>query len=166
MTTYYHYHATPIGKLLLAGEGDKLSLLGFPQGAMARRHQVGWREDATPFKAAMRQLDSYFAGEGRHFELALAPTGTAFQQRVWQALTEIPYGQTCSYGELAKRIGKPAASRAVGAANGLNPIPIIVPCHRVIGSNGKLTGFGGGLATKQFLLNLEAGIQASTADVQ
>ncbi|MDD9890883.1 MAG: methylated-DNA--[protein]-cysteine S-methyltransferase [Gammaproteobacteria bacterium] len=156
MTTYYHYHTSPIGKLLLAGDGDCLSLLGFPSGSMARKHEQGWAKDSNPFKEVIYQLDAYFAGELQDFDLALAPHGTAFQRTVWDALTEIPFGETWSYGQLAKHIGRPKASRAVGAANGLNPIPVIIPCHRVIGRNGKLTGFGGGIKTKEFLLNLEA----------
>lgn len=160
MTTYYHYHKSPIGRLLLAGEGDALTLLGFPGGSMARRHQAGWQQDSSAFTQVCQQLDEYFAGQRRQFELALAPAGTEFQRRVWQALTEIPYGETWSYGQLATRIGKPRASRAVGAANGVNPIPVIIPCHRVIGANGKLTGFGGGLDTKRQLLELEAGMVA------
>jgi len=155
MTTYYHYHPAPIGKLLLAGDGDYLSLLGFPSGSMARRHEKDWTKSSAPFKEVIFQLDAYFSGELQDFDLPLAPVGTEFQQSVWDALTEIPYGETWSYGQLAKHIGKPKASRAVGAANGINPIPVIIPCHRVIGSNGKLTGFGGGIKTKQFLLNLE-----------
>ncbi len=156
MTTYYHYHQTPIGPLLLAGDGEQLSLLGFPGGKMARRHEAHWVEDVEPFRQVMAQLDAYFAGEHTEFDLPLAPRGTEFQQKVWQALTTIPYGETWSYGQLAKHIGKPKAFRAVGAANGLNPIPVIIPCHRVIGSNGKLTGFGGGLETKEYLLSLES----------
>ena len=104
-----------------------------------------------------RQLDEYFARKRTRFDLPLAPEGTAFQRQVWQALLEIPFGQTMSYGELARRIGQPAAVRAVGAANGHNPIAIVIPCHRVIGSTGRLVGFGGGLETKRFLLALEAG---------
>ena len=156
MSTYYCYHETPIGTLLLAGDGQVLNLLGFPGGSMARRHEADWTEDKKPFKEVIRQLSEYFKGEREDFDLPLAPEGTSFQQSVWQALTQIPYGETWSYGQLAKHIGRPKASRAVGAANGVNPIPIIVPCHRVIGSSGKLTGFGGGLETKQFLLNLES----------
>lgn len=156
MTTYYHYYDSPIGKLLLAGDSSALSLLGFPGGSMARRHEKDWIEDKGQFKQVIKQLDEYFAGKRQDFDLVLAPEGTEFQQTVWQALTEIPYGETWSYGQLAQHIGKPKASRAVGAANGLNPIPVIIPCHRVIGSNGKLTGFGGGLETKSFLLNLES----------
>ena len=109
------------------------------------------------FGEARRQLDEYFAGKRRQFELLLKPAGTTFQLQVWEELCRIPYGQTTSYGELAKRLGRPAASRAVGMANGSNPIAIIQPCHRVIGANGKLTGFGGGLEVKQNLLDLERG---------
>lgn len=156
MTTYYHYHKTSIGDLLLAGEGDCLALLGFPSGKMQRRHDSQWSRDASPFKEVCDQLDAYFAGELREFDLPLKPSGTVFQESVWHALTQIPYGETWSYGQLAAHIGKPKASRAVGAANGVNPIPVIIPCHRVIGSSGKLTGFGGGLETKQFLLGLES----------
>ena len=156
MTIYYCYHQTPIGQLLLAGDGDNLSLLGFPNGKMQRRHEATWVKDAGPFKEVSLQLDGYFAGDRQQFDLALAPEGTEFQRRVWDALTEIAYGETWSYGELARHIGKPKASRAVGAANGQNPIPVIIPCHRVIGSSGKLTGFGGGLQTKEYLLGLEA----------
>ena len=156
MTTYYHYHTTPIGQLLLAGDGEYLTLLGFPESSMARRHEATWSKDCKPFREVIFQLDGYFAGELQDFDLPLAPLGTEFQQTVWNALLEIPYAETWSYGELARHIGRPKASRAVGAANGLNPIPVIIPCHRVIGSNGKLTGFGGGIKTKQFLLNLES----------
>ena len=157
MTMFYHYHNTSIGELLLAGDGDHLSLLGFPSGKMQRRHEVEWSRDPAPFVDTCFQLDAYFAGELKEFDLPLMPKGTAFQESVWLALTEIPYGETWSYGQLAANIGKPKASRAVGAANGVNPIPVIIPCHRVIGASGKLTGFGGGIETKQFLLELESG---------
>ena len=156
MKTFYTYHDTPIGSLLLAGQGDVLSLLGFAQGKMKRRHESGWQRDDAPFRDAMDQLNQYFTGELDTFDLRLAPAGTEFQRTVWQALLEIPYGETWSYGQLAKHIDRPKASRAVGAANGVNPIPIIIPCHRVIGSSGKLTGFGGGLETKEYLLGLES----------
>ena len=156
MKTFYTYHDTPIGSLLLAGQGDALSLLGFAQGKMKRRHESGWQRDDEPFSDAMDQLNQYFTGELDTFDLRLAPAGTEFQRTVWQALLEIPYGETWSYGQLAKHIDRPKASRAVGAANGVNPIPIIIPCHRVIGSSGKLTGFGGGLETKEYLLGLES----------
>ena len=156
MKTFYTYHDTPIGSLLLAGQGDVLSLLGFAQGKMKRRHESGWQRDDEPFSDAMDQLNQYFTGELDTFDLRLAPAGTEFQRTVWQALLEIPYGETWSYGQLAKHIDRPKASRAIGAANGVNPIPIIIPCHRVIGSSGKLTGFGGGLETKEYLLGLES----------
>lgn len=156
MATYYTYHDTNIGSLLLAGGDEGLSLLGFPSGKMQRRHDKDWKEDAAPFKGVIEQLNKYFCAELNEFDLQLNPTGTEFQQSVWAALQEIPYGETWSYGELAKHIGRPKASRAVGAANGVNPIPVIIPCHRVIGSSGKLTGFGGGLQTKEFLLRLES----------
>ena len=113
------------------------------------------REDLAALRKVVHQLRAYFAGELESFDLDLAPEGTPFQQKVWSELLKIPYGETISYGELARRIGNPSASRAVGLANGSNPIPIIIPCHRVIGSNGKLTGYGGGLPIKEKLLALE-----------
>ena len=128
---------------------------------MQRRHEPDWTKDGVSFVDACAQLDAYFAGELKNFDLQLMPKGTAFQELVWQALTEIPYGETWSYGQLAANIEKPGASRAVGAANGVNPIPVIIPCHRVIGASGKLTGFGGGIETKLFLLELESGQVAS-----
>lgn len=153
---YYRYLSTPIGELLLAGDTDGLSMIGFPDGKMRREPDPDWILDETPFEDAVRQLEEYFAGERREFTLPLKLTGTDFQVRVLEELTRIPYGQTVSYGTVAKRIGRPGAMRAVGAANGRNPIPIVIPCHRVIGSSGKLTGFGGGLDTKAALLRLEA----------
>ena len=144
MSSFYTYMSTPIGQLLLAGDEQALQLIGFPQGSGHRTPQSEWREDKQPFHEVIRQLEAYFSGESAVFDLPLQPQGTLFQRSVWQALLEIPYGTTTSYGELAKKIGKPKAVRAVGAANGANPIPIVIPCHRVIGSNGKLTGFGGG----------------------
>jgi methylated-DNA-[protein]-cysteine S-methyltransferase len=155
MPMFYTYMTTPIGALLLAGDDDFLKRVGFPQGSGRRIPQPDWQENKTPFQQTIRQLAAYFAGELSEFDLPLAPQGTPFQLAVWQALRQIPYGTTTSYGALAKAIGKPQAVRAVGAANGANPIPIIIPCHRVIGSNGKLTGFGGGLETKARLLKLE-----------
>lgn len=119
------------------------------------RPQKDWTRSSEPFEAAITQLREYFAGRRRGFDLPLAPAGTDFQRRVWRALTTIAYGETISYGELARRIGNPRASRAVGLANGANPLPIIVPCHRVIGASGALTGFGGGLPIKRTLLALE-----------
>ena len=146
---------SPVGPLLLVADESGLRRIDFMQG----RHEVqidpSWRKDASFFRDCVAQLRAYFAGELQAFNLPLAPKGTPFQQNVWHHLCEIPYGETISYGELARRIGKPSASRAVGLANGSNPIPIIIPCHRVIGSNGKLTGYGGGLPIKEKLLALE-----------
>lgn len=120
-----------------------------------------WIKDSSQFKEACNQLDHYFAGRLTTFELPLAARGTEFQQSVWAELLNIPYGATTSYGAIAKTLGNPKAVRAVGNANGRNPIPVIIPCHRVIGSDGSLTGFGGGLPTKTFLLNLENSEQLS-----
>jgi methylated-DNA-[protein]-cysteine S-methyltransferase len=155
-TIYWHEIDSPIGRLLLAGEGDGLIQLGFQCGPRPLRPADSWIADAAPFEAPIAQLTEYFAGRRRAFDLRLAPRGTEFQRRVWRALTDIPYGKTISYGELARRIGRPGASRAVGLANGANPLPIVVPCHRVIGADGTLTGFGGGLPIKRKLLALEA----------
>lgn len=154
-TVYWHEFDSPVGRLLLAGDGERLIQVCFQCGPRPQRPADGWMDDGAPFRAAIRQLGEYFAGERRRFELPLAPRGTDFQRRVWRALTEIPYGGTISYGELARRIGNPSASRAVGLANGANPLPIVVPCHRVIGADGSLTGFGGGLPIKRRLLALE-----------
>jgi methylated-DNA-[protein]-cysteine S-methyltransferase len=152
---YWHEIDSPVGRLLLAGDGDSLIQVSFQSGPRPLRPAGGWIAEAAPFREAIRQLEEYFGGERRRFDLPLAPRGTGFQRRVWRALTEIPYGKTTCYGELARRIGKPSASRAVGLANGANPLPIIVPCHRVIGADGSLTGFGGGLPIKRKLLALE-----------
>jgi methylated-DNA-[protein]-cysteine S-methyltransferase len=154
---YWHELDSPVGRLLLAGDGESLIQVGFQSGPRPLRPPGGWIADPAPFRAAMAQLAEYFAGKRRRFELAVAPRGTEFQRRVWRALGEIPYGRTVSYGELARGIGRPGASRAVGLANGANPLPIIVPCHRVIGADGSLTGFGGGLPIKRRLLALEGG---------
>lgn len=153
---YYCYLETPIGELLLAGTDEALSVIGFPKGSMRRDPEPDWIFKEKPFEEAIRQLLEYFAGERKEFDLPLALEGTEFQLSVLEELRKIPYGTTTSYGEIANRIGRPKAVRAVGAANGRNPIPIIVPCHRVIGSHGDLTGFGGGLDTKEALLRLEA----------
>ena len=154
-TLYWHEIDSPIGRLLLAGDGDSLIQVSFQAGPRPLQPPGTWRPGAAPFRAAIAQLGEYFAGRRLQFELPLAPRGTEFQRRVWHALREIPYGETISYGELACRIGKPGASRAVGLANGANPLPIVVPCHRVIGADGSLTGFGGGLPIKRKLLALE-----------
>lgn len=149
---------SPIGDLVLAGTDAALEIVWLPSGRDQRSiPDPSWIEDRRAFDVAARQLAEYFAGRRRTFELALAPRGTAFQQRVWTALQAIPYGGTVSYGEIARRIEHPQAVRAVGLANGRNPIPIIIPCHRVIGSGGALTGYGGGLPTKRYLLDLEQG---------
>ena len=153
---YYCYFDTPIGELLLAGDADALSMIGFPKGAMRRDPESDWIYNEEPFASARTQLTEYFSGDRKDFDLPLKLAGTEFQVSVLEALQKIPYGETTSYGAIAKQIGRPTAVRAVGAANGRNPIPIIVPCHRVIGSGGDLTGFGGGLDMKAELLRLEA----------
>ncbi|HET6726067.1 MAG TPA: methylated-DNA--[protein]-cysteine S-methyltransferase [Gammaproteobacteria bacterium] len=157
---FFCHMNSPVGKLLLAADEEALKLISFETGRHVRRPDADWRQDEAPLRDTMQQLHEYFAGERRDFDLPLRPTGTAFQQSVWQALRDIPYGETESYGALAKRIGKPKAVRAVGASNGLNPLPIVLPCHRVIGANGSLTGYGGGLEVKQKLLALERGERA------
>jgi len=148
---------TPIGPLLLVGDRRELQRIDFVSGRRASLKPPSPPRDDV-FVDVVSQLMEYFDGRRRIFELSLAPQGTSFQQRVWRALLEIPYGRTISYAELAARIGQPTASRAVGLANGSNPLPIVIPCHRVIGANGKLTGYGGGLPIKQRLLALEQGI--------
>lgn len=153
---YYCYLDTPIGELLLAGEDGALSMIGFPKGSMRREPEPDWIFNEKPLADACAQLSEYFSGSRKEFSIPLKLNGTEFQVSVLEALQDIPYGETTSYGVIAKRIGRPKAVRAVGAANGRNPIPIIVPCHRVIGSTGDLTGFGGGLDTKEALLRLEA----------
>lgn len=161
MTIFWTLYDGPQGPLLLAVRDDGAVVrVAFVDGAFvdgAPDVEDGWVRDDGALVSVVRQLDEYFAGERTEFELALAPEGTPFQLEVWEALTAIPYGETISYGELADRVGRPGAARAVGAANGQNPLPIVVPCHRVIGANGTLTGFGGGLDWKRCLLELEAG---------
>lgn len=154
---YYTYLESPIGRLLLTSDGISLTGLYMEPHRHGPVSTEGWVRDdeAVPFSSAREQLEAYFAGELQEFDIPLAPQGTPFQQRVWNELRNIPFGQTWSYGELARRIGQPTASRAVGLANGKNPISVIVPCHRVIGANGKLVGYGGGLDRKNTLLQLE-----------
>lgn len=157
---------TPIGTLVLAADGEGLRHIEFP----SNRHPVdraGWMPGAEGAAAEIlaitaQQLREYFDGTRRDFDLPLMPRGTDFQIKVWQTLAAIPFGATWSYGELARSIGKPDAMRAVGAANGRNPLPIVLPCHRVIGADGSLTGFGGGLPTKEALLRLEGALPVST----
>lgn len=155
MCSFYIHLPSPIGSLLLVAHSAGLCQITFPQNGGPAAPQPGWREEASAFVEPIRQLHAYFAGDLETFDLPLSPRGTPFQQRVWQELCKIPYGETISYGQLARRIGNPNASRAVGLANACNPIPIVIPCHRVIGSNGKLTGYGGGLPIKEKLLALE-----------
>ena len=152
---FYSYCESPIGKLLLVASERGLSQIWFDGQVQKTGLGAGLREDPATLREVMHQLRAYFAGELEIFDLDLVPEGTSFQQKVWDELLKIPYGETISYGQLARRIGDPNASRAVGLANGSNPIPIIIPCHRVIGSNGKLTGYGGGLPIKEKLLALE-----------
>jgi len=148
--------ASPVGPLQLCAEGDALVGLWLPDHPPV----PGAAQASRVIARTIEQLTAYFAGERRAFDVPLAPHGTAFQQAVWRALLDIPYGATRSYGELARVIGRPTASRAVGAANGSNPISIIVPCHRVIGASGQLTGYGGGLPMKRWLLDHERGARA------
>lgn len=164
-----HYRvldATPVGRLLLAADTSGIRHLHFKGGRALTRHPLPpksgpdhngehWSPDTGQLDGAVQQLNEWFEGERTEFDLPLAPQGTDFQLRVWTALQEIPWGETMTYGELAERIGQPSASRAVGLANGRNPISIIIPCHRVIGSNGRLVGYGGGLERKRILLQIE-----------
>jgi methylated-DNA-[protein]-cysteine S-methyltransferase len=152
MNAFCHLES-PIGRLLLTSDGSALTGLYMEPSRKAQSTQ-GWAEDVTvgPLSATLRQLTEYFAGTRREFDLPLRLQGTSFQTRVWHELGEIPYGQTWSYGQLARRIANPSASRAVGLANGRNPVSIVVPCHRVIGADGSLTGYGGGLERKRWLL--------------
>ena len=149
-------YESPVGPLLLAGSRAGLNYISFSGGRHAVAVDPGWTEERSFFDEVIGQLQEYFAGERKTFLLPLIPEGTEFQRVVWSELQKIPYGETISYKGLADRIGKPKAVRAVGAANGANPIPIIIPCHRVIGNDGSLTGFGGGLPLKKRLLELES----------
>lgn len=159
--TYFHVYPSPIGPLTLAWEADALTGIYFEKDRWLSVIPPEWIEDAVPLGEVIRQLDEYFAGTRTDFDLPLAPAGTPFQLRVWKALCDIPFGETRSYGAMAQRLGSPGASRAVGLANGRNPIPVIIPCHRVIGSNGSLTGYGGGLDRKRWLLQHERRVPAA-----
>ncbi len=152
---WYTHMPSPVGRLLLACSDAGLKCISFPDGKGARQPEAGWQADGSPLREVIHQLEEYFSGRLRRFDLVLEPEGSPFQRTVWKALCDIPYGATASYGEIAHRVGKPKAVRAVGGANGRNPIPIVIPCHRVIGSNGRLTGYGGGLPVKEFLLAME-----------
>ncbi|MGA2455377.1 MAG: methylated-DNA--[protein]-cysteine S-methyltransferase [Solirubrobacteraceae bacterium] len=146
---------SPIGELLLLGDECALHGLYMQDGLKPMRVVEGWQRDASPFAAVAAQLHEYFDGQRVAFDVPVQLHGTPFERRVWHALRDIPYGETASYGEVARRIGRPTAARAVGLANGRNPIAVIVPCHRVIGADGTLTGYGGGLERKRLLLELE-----------
>lgn len=153
----YAFVESPVGRLLLAGDEHGLRVLSFATSDRATTVEPAWAPDRGSLARVRTELDRYFAGELRDFETPLMPEGTPFQRRVWSELCRIPYGETISYGELARRVGNTRAVRAVGLANGANPIAIVIPCHRVIGSNGTLVGYGGGLPIKQALLALERG---------
>lgn len=153
---------SPVGQLTLVATDGDLSGLYMNQQRHRPAPEVFGEPDPTPFDEVIAQLAEYFAGQRRRFDVPITMAGTAFQGMVWAALQEIPFGETVSYGELAQRIGRPSASRAVGLANGRNPIGIIVPCHRVVGANGSLTGYGGGLDRKQRLLEFESRIRNAT----
>ena len=148
---------SPLGELLLVSDGHALRGLHMQEGRKAVLVAPGWHRSAEPFGNVRAQLEEYLTGRRSRFDLPLDLHGTPFQRRVWDALREIPYGETLSYGELARRIDRPSAARAVGRANACNPISVIVPCHRLIGANGSLVGYGGGVERKRFLLSLEAG---------
>ena len=163
MTTIYSLLESPLGPLLLTSDGSALTGVFMGDHKHGPEIGEGWvrDENAAPFVKAKHQLTAYFNGTLTAFDLPLSADGTEFQRRVWHALCEIGYAETLSYGELARRIGSPNASRAVGLANGRNPISIIVPCHRVIGANGKLTGYGGGIDRKAALLDFEQAVRAN-----
>lgn len=149
----------PVGRLFIAGSDKGLWLIEFERPRHPEPRATDWEQGETALlREARKQLAAYFAGRLRTFDLPIAPRGTTFQRRVWHALRDIPYGDTRSYADVARHLGKPTATRAVGAANGRNPVPIVVPCHRVLGSDGSLTGFGGGIDTKRFLLRLEGAL--------
>jgi methylated-DNA-[protein]-cysteine S-methyltransferase len=156
----YATFESPLGELLAVGDGGRLRGLHMQGGRTAITVQPEWEETSEPFMELREQLADYWAGRRTTFDLPLEMEGSPFQRRVWRALQDISYGETISYGELARRIDVPSAARAVGVANGHNPICVIVPCHRVIGADGSLTGFGGGLERKRLLLELEAGVLA------
>ena len=158
MCLEYTFLESPIGQILLAGKDEVLHFLGLPSGKMHLKPKSDWHHNPSMFKDARLQLDAYFAGQLTQFDLLLAPSGTEFQMQVLGALQKIPFGKTCSYKDIAQSINRPKAVRAVGAANARNPIPLIIPCHRVVSANGSLTGFGGGVEAKAFLLALESAI--------
>ncbi|MCH7959252.1 MAG: methylated-DNA--[protein]-cysteine S-methyltransferase [Candidatus Hydrogenedentes bacterium] len=160
----YTYMKSPMGSILLARKEAGLTHICFQEGSRAVKPESGWHQEDSSLSEASAQLHDYFYGNRRDFDLPLAPEGTSFQQQVWRALQQIPCGETMSYGELAKQIGRPTASRAVGAANGRNPLPIVIPCHRVIGADGRLTGYAGGVEIKESLLRHEGAHYAGVGE--
>jgi methylated-DNA-[protein]-cysteine S-methyltransferase len=154
-TICYGTMESPLGRLVLRGDGQVLTGLYLPQQKRWQGPQSSWRHSETSFDVVREQLTGYFAGERQEFQIPVGLEGTPFQLRVWRELMRIPFGTTITYAELARRVGQPTASRAVGNANGRNPVSIIVPCHRVIGANGKLTGYAGGVEKKDWLLHWE-----------
>jgi methylated-DNA-[protein]-cysteine S-methyltransferase len=165
MTKIFSLLDSPIGELLLTGDGRSVTGIWMQSHRGEWKRTKEWLRDDRAFAVTRAQLTEYFAGERLTFELSLAAEGTGFQRKVWTELCAIPYGETISYGELARRIGQPTAARAVGLANGSNPLPIVVPCHRVIGADGSLTGFGGGIERKRWLLAHEARYSKATQDL-
>lgn len=159
---FYDIIDTPLGRMTLVGDERALIHIDLPEARRPLQRPTHWRRDAKRFEEERRQFEHYFDGRLKTFDLPLAPRGTTFQQEVWRGLCDIAYGETISYAELARRIGRPKASRAVGLANGANPLAIIIPCHRVIGANGNLTGYGGGMNAKRWLLDLEQGNRQDT----
>lgn len=161
VASWYARYPSPVGELVLTSDGEALTGLNLPaaDGEAVEPTGPGWRRDGAAFCEAFEQLDAYFAGDRTRFDLPMRPAGTPFQRMAWDALLSIPFGTTISYAEQARRIGRPGASRAIGAANGRNPIAIVIPCHRVIGASGTLTGYGGGLPMKQWLLDHEASVR-------
>jgi len=153
--TFFTLMGSPLGKILLAGNEQGLTQVSFREGKNPLIPKPDWQRDEDVWATAVAQLTAYFAGELQTFDFPLAPKGTPFQQKVWAYLQTIPYGRTTTYGTIAQELGNPKSTRAVGAANGRNPIAVIIPCHRVIGSDGKLTGYAGGLQIKAALLGLE-----------
>ena len=165
---YYDFYESPHGRMLLVASEDGLTGVYFEGQKYHPQLEAGWRHDAhhAPLRQVTRELGEYFGGERKRFETALAPEGTPFQRTVWKAISTVGFGKTITYGELAQRAGYPGAARAVGAATGRNPIGIIVPCHRIVGSDGSLTGYAGGLERKRALLTLEgATAESRTADL-
>jgi len=157
---FYSYYDSPVGQLLLVGDGENVHRIEFPTTSRPVTQLASWKSNSAVFRTLTDQLDAYFDGSLKEFTVRVAADGSDFQRRVWDELQTIEYGQTRTYADIARSIGKPTACRAVGSANGRNPVSIIIPCHRVIGTNGKLTGYAGGISTKQWLLSHEAGEQS------